>query len=100
MGLEVAGVGLGPARFLRAGADRALAEASPGENACPAVLHVRMRDLTAGGIDAVVDVNRQVRTAVRDAIAEDELPVVLAGNCNSCLGTLGGIESGRKGIVW
>jgi arginase len=37
---------------------------------------------------------------VRDAIAEDVCAVVLAGNCNSCLGTLGGIESERTGIVW
>ena len=39
MGLEDAGVGRGPARLLRAGADRALAEAWPDHDGCPAVLH-------------------------------------------------------------
>jgi arginase len=100
MGLENAGVGRGPARFLSAGADRALAEASAGQEGCTTVLHVRKRDLSATGTDAIVDLNRQLRTAVRDAIGEGECPVVLAGNCNSCMGTLGGIESGRAGIVW
>jgi arginase len=96
MGLEEVGVGRGPARFLRAGADKALAE-----NGTPAqVLHVRKREPAAAGLDGVVDINRQIRAAVRDTIAEGGCPVVLAGNCNSCLGTLGGIEPVRTGIVW
>jgi arginase len=28
------------------------------------------------------------------------LPLILAGNCNVCLGALGGIDSPRAGIVW
>jgi arginase len=96
MGLEDIAVGRGPARFLRAGADNALA--SNGEPA--QVVHVRKRDGTTEGLDAVVDINRQIRTAAREAIAEGGCPVVLAGNCNSCLGTLGGIEAERVGIVW
>src|SRR5262245_60709877 len=96
MGLEEAGVGRGPARFLQAGADKALA--SNGEPA--QVLHIRKRDMTTTSLDAIVDINRQIRMAVRDTIAEGGCPVVLAGNCNSCLGTLGGIESERAGIVW
>jgi len=87
MGLEDAGVGRGPARILRAGS-------------FVTVLHVRKRDETATAIDAIVDLNRQLRTAVRDTVAEGDLPVVLAGNCNSCLGTLAGIEADRIGIVW
>jgi arginase len=96
MGLEGAGVGRGPARFLMAGADAALDSSGiPAE-----VLHVRLRDASATGLDAVVDINRQIRTAVRDTIAGGGCPVVLAGNCNSCLGTIGGIEADRAGIVW
>ena len=96
MGLEDAGVGRGPARFLQAGADSTLSsEGVPAE-----VLHVRKRDGTTSGLDAVVDINRQIRAAVRDTIAGSGCPVVLAGNCNSCLGTIGGIESERIGIVW
>src|SRR5689334_13065644 len=86
MGLEHAGPGRGPGRFLEAGADRALA--SPGGEPAQ-VLHVRLRDASATGVDAIVDINRQIRMAVRDTIDEGGCPVVLAGNCNSCLGTLG-----------
>jgi arginase len=96
MGLEDAGVGRGPGRFLAAGADRALAaDGIPAE-----VLHVRKRDATTSGLDAVVDINRQIRIAVRDITGEGGRPVVLAGNCNSCLGTIGGIQSSRVGVVW
>jgi len=96
MGLEDTAVGRGPSRFLQAGADRALeSDGVPAE-----VLHVRKRDATTSGLDAIVDINRQIRTAVRDTIAGGGCPVVLAGNCNSCLGTIGGMESDRVGIVW
>jgi arginase len=95
LGLEDTGVGRGPARLLHAGADRAL-----DGDSCPTVLHVRTRDRTAVGMDAIVDLSRQIRAAVRDAIDDGEWPVVLAGNCNACLGTLAGIESERTGIVW
>src|SRR5262249_55959139 len=96
MGLEDAGVGRGPAQFVRAGADSALAT----DGAPAQVLHIRKLDGTTAGLDAVVDINRQIRTAVRDVIAEGGCPVVLAGNCNSCLGTLGGIDGDRLGVVW
>jgi arginase len=96
MGLAEVGVGRGPARFLRAGADRALAAGS-----VPAqVVHVRLRDSTAGGLDAVVDLNRGLRAAVREVIEQRALPVVLAGNCNSALGTLAALAFSRIGIVW
>jgi arginase len=96
MGLQDAGVGRGPARFLQAGVDQVFtADEVPAE-----VLHIRKRDGSTAGLDAVVDLNRQLRTAVQDSIARGICPVVLAGNCNSCLGTLAGMGCGRAGIVW
>lgn len=90
-------VGMGPARLVRAGADQVLATGP-----MPAsVSHIRLRDSTAVGLDAVVDINRQLALAVRQAREQGELPVVLAGNCNSCLGTLAGCgDVARLGIVW
>jgi arginase len=100
MGLEDAGVGRGPARFLAAGADRALeSDSAPAQ-----VLHVRKLDNSTTGIDAIVDLNRQIRGAVRQALADGVCPVVLAGNCNSALGSIAGviadIGAARAGIVW
>jgi arginase len=45
-------------------------------------------------------VNGAVAGAVAGARAAGDLPVVLAGNCNSCLGTLAALTDVPPGIVW
>lgn len=97
MGLENVAVGKGPAALLDGGADQILS--SGGMPA--AVSHVRLRDSTTSGLDAIVDANRQLAHAVAEAREQGVMPVVLAGNCNSCLGTLAGLaDVERLGIVW
>src|SRR4051812_22330677 len=44
-------------------------------------------------------VNRALSDLVSAAKEKGELPVVLAGNCNTAIGTLGGLE-GDHGVVW
>ena len=96
MGLENSAVGAGPNSLLDAGADTALAyRGRPAQ-----VEHVRLRDAECSGLDAIVDVGRQIRVAVRQALEQEMLPVVLAGNCNSCVATLAGLEPLETGIVW
>lgn len=96
MGLEAVGVGKGPRLLIESGADQLLAcRGMPAE-----VEHVRLWNYSSRDLDAVVDVNRQIRSAVRRACDEQVLPVVLAGNCNSCLGTLAGLEPALTGVVW
>ncbi len=95
MGLEGVAVGRGPGRFLEEGLDSALAR-----RFAPEVVHIRKRDATAVGMDAIVDVNRQVRYAARAARQDGSLAIVLSGNCNACLGTLAGFEGARAGVVW
>lgn len=96
LGLEEVAVGKGPKQLLSAGLDQVL-----GHGEMPALVsHVRLRDLRSQGPDAVVDVNRALKQAVQQAIEEETIPVVLAGNCNSAIGTLAGIETPRVGIVW
>lgn len=50
-----------------------------------------------GELDAVVDVNAQLAGA---AAAHGSPPLVLAGNCNSCVGTLAGLAGKQVGIIW
>ncbi len=96
MGLEGSAVGAGPNALLDAGADRVL-----GSHGRPAqVEHMRLRDAECSDLDAVVDIGRQIRHAVRQARNEELLPVVLAGNCNSAIATLAGLEPDETGIVW
>jgi arginase len=50
-------------------------------------------------VGASFDIIRQVSRAVRETIEAGRFPLVLAGNCNTSLGTVAGI--GRKvGVVW
>jgi arginase len=47
-----------------------------------------------------MDVVRRLAAEVRSAVAAGAFPLVLAGNCNSCLGTVAGIGSQAPGVVW
>jgi arginase len=96
MGLEDVAVGKGPRHLLAAGLDQLL-----GARGMPALVsHVRLRDLRSQGPDSIVDVNRTVKQSVQQAIEEETIPVVLAGNCNSAIGAIAAIETPRLGIVW
>ena len=46
------------------------------------------------------EVARRLSDEVRDAVRAEEFPLVLAGNCISCLGTVAGIGAERTGVVW
>ena len=46
------------------------------------------------------DVNTAITVAVRACRAVNRFPLIVAGNCNSCLGTLAALEDLEPGIVW
>jgi arginase family enzyme len=46
------------------------------------------------------DVNARLARAVSRTIAGGRLPVVLAGSCDACLGTLAGFDHTSCGVVW
>src|SRR5436190_20841456 len=46
------------------------------------------------------EVNTALTNAVRSAREAGCFPLLLAGNCNSCLGTLAAIQHPEAGIVW
>ena len=89
----------GPGRYLRAGAERLLAGGGIRVTS-------RRAEVPAGtlvGIDvpsASRAVNRQLRPLVQAAVAARQLPVVLAGSCDVCMGVLAGMERKRCGMVW
>jgi arginase len=47
-----------------------------------------------------IDLDLRLAERVRAAVADGAFPLVLAGNCNSCLGTVGGIGAADLGVVW
>lgn len=46
------------------------------------------------------DVNTAITSTVQAARAANRFPLIIAGNCNSCLGTLAALEDLKPGIVW
>lgn len=58
----------------------------------------------AGALPAEIrtafELNRALAERVRDAVSSDRLPIVLAGNCNSAVGTIAGVGSEATGVLW
>ncbi len=88
--------GLGPDRFLKHNIDRILeadghrVEVSEIESQSDFTIEV----MTA------FELSRLLADEVHRAIEKEIFPVVLSGNCNSCLGTIAGIGPENLGVVW
>jgi arginase len=96
-GLERVDRGRGPIRLLEA------ARASPAFAALGRPVSVE----TVGPVDPsnseaarVFALSRGLAEHVRSAVADAAFPVVLAGDCNSCLGTVAGCGTDGLGVVW
>jgi arginase len=74
-------------------------EAAGDQIGADSVSRVRTDELPGDVLGSVAAINCKLASAVRGCLPQT-LPIVLAGNCNSCLGTLAGIGGGRMGIVW
>lgn len=84
--LELLADGAVPDRLRRAGHDVEFAQVGD-----PADTHE---------IGRVFELNRELAAQVRAAREAGRLPLIVAGNCNSCLGAIGGINAPKTGIVW
>jgi arginase len=63
-------------------------EISPGESSIPAEIRTAF------------ELNRQLAGRVRAAVEAGAIPIVLAGNCISAVGTLAGLSPTRCAVVW
>jgi arginase len=86
----------GPRRLLEAGAAELFAERGVAVTVQHAGRTTAFRDTASSS----GEVNRQLAAVVRNAVANAQLPVVLAGSCNACLGVLAGFAHERCGAVW
>jgi arginase len=66
----------------------------------PSVEFVDAVDDELPEIGRVFELDRRLAARVRAAVADGAFPVVLAGNCNSCLGTVAGLQPAPLGVVW
>jgi arginase len=96
LGHERVAMGLGPPRFVQAGAEGELAREGHGVR----VEEVGLEGEVLDEIGAIFELNRRLAAAARRAVEEKAFPLVLAGNCNSSLGTLAGVGLPDMGAVW
>ena len=96
-GLESVDRGRGPTRLL---------EAAHASGALTA-LQVPVSVETVGPVDPaspeaarVFVLSRRLAERVRSAVTDGAFPIVLAGDCNSCLGTVAGCGTEGLGVVW
>lgn len=88
-------MGAGPEALLDAGLEDALRDNGH-------VVHTRIAEIPADSWHAEIETSfelmRMLSRAVREAIESERLPIVLAGNCNTAIGTIAGL--GETGVVW
>jgi arginase len=51
-------------------------------------------------IGTAFELNRLLSDEVKTALDKESFPIVLSGNCNSCLGNIAGINSDKLGVIW
>jgi arginase len=88
--------GRGPQRLIEAGAVEVFTSRDLAVSVECADRQTAFRDTAT----ASAEVNRRLAGRVGTAVAAGQLPVVLAGSCNACLGVLAGFEHERCGAVW
>jgi arginase len=91
----------GSARLVQAGADRLLAAKGLPVTVERVALAGGARDQPwSDQFRASLAVNQPLAPVVRRAVAAGQLPLVLAGSCDVCLGILGGFDHAGCGVVW
>jgi len=88
--------GRGPGHFLQHGLDGILRD--QGHTVGSEQIEAATSFTTEVG--TAFELNRLLAARVRIARDQGRFPVVLAGNCNSCLGTLAGIGEDQLGVIW
>ncbi len=96
LGHRDAGMGAGPKAFLELGAEQVLRDAGHGVS----VVTVEAPDAQSNEIGAAFEINALLAAEVRHAFGSGVFPIVLAGNCNHCLGAVSGVGLAELGAVW
>ncbi len=96
MGNEYDGGSKGPQRYVQAGAQQILEARGLAVTMKRVERGMPFRD-TASASSAV---NKELAQLVRQAIAAQQLPLVLTGSCDASLGVLAGFDHTHCGVIW
>jgi arginase len=61
---------------------------------------VRYEETFENELEAIIKLNNRLKLLVKNTIKDSYFPLILGGNCNTCLGTLAGLNSTNTGIIW
>lgn len=86
----------GPRAIIEAG----LLDALTSNGAAADLSHVSDLLEGLGGVGNAFAVARQVALAVQGAFERQRMPIVLSGSCHTALGSVAGLPSGRRGVIW
>jgi arginase len=96
-GIRGARMGAGPERLLETGLERTLRENGHS-------VHTKVAELSPDSWHAEIQTSfelmRMLAGAVREAREAGRFPIVLAGNCNTAVGTLAGLGADSTGVAW
>ncbi|MFW9855317.1 MAG: arginase family protein [Candidatus Thorarchaeota archaeon] len=96
LGQEKQGMGLGPLKYLEAGIEQELS--TNVRKTSVEIVHIS--ELGGDEKSRIIQVNQDLRRRVARARSENRFPLILGGNCNTCFGTLAGLNNQDVGIVY
>jgi arginase len=90
-------MGAGPEALLRSGLEQILRDDGH-------TVHTKLAELAEDSwraeIQTAFELMRMLSVAVGEAVGAGKFPIILAGNCNTAVGTIAGLGAGATGIVW
>ena len=89
-------LGKGPLRFV----DQGIARMLRGRRHRVDVECLEVETDLMNPIKTVFEVNRLLAKQVKFALESGKFPLVLAGNCNNCVGTIAGLHQADLGVIW
>lgn len=96
LGKEEVGMGMGPVRYLEAGVSQNLKD--QGYNVkIEKIQPIKQYDDV---MKSIAVLNNSLGKVVKKTLNDGFFPFILAGNCNTCLGTLAGFDEPKPGIIW
>jgi arginase len=90
-------MGAGPEKLLEAGLEQTLRDAGHSVHTSIAEL---APDSWHAEIQTSFELMRMLSAAVREARESGRFPIVLAGNCNTAVGTVAGLGADSTGVAW
>ena len=90
-------MGAGPEALLRAGLEQSLRERGHSVQTKIAELP---QDAWRAEIETAFELMRMLSGAVAESMKAGKLPIILAGNCNTAVGTIAGLGAHATGVAW